>query len=90
MAGKTVTRTRTGAAQLALADAIADALPTAPPCRVEDADTWFSEGTLAVQWAKRQCGGCPVRTECLAAALERGEKYGVWGGEEFPLKKALT
>lgn len=26
------------------------------------------------------CGGCAVRLECLTAAHERGERYGVWGG----------
>jgi WhiB family redox-sensing transcriptional regulator len=24
---------------------------------------------------------CPIRSECLAAALERQEPWGVWGGE---------
>ena len=28
-------------------------------------------------------GGCPVRIECLAGALNRGEPWGVWGGELF-------
>ncbi|WP_009978648.1 WhiB family transcriptional regulator, partial [Mycobacterium avium] len=27
------------------------------------------------------CAGCPVRRQCLAAALERAEPWGVWGGE---------
>jgi WhiB family redox-sensing transcriptional regulator len=26
------------------------------------------------------CRGCPVRAECLASALERDERYGLWGG----------
>lgn len=30
--------------------------------------------------AKRICRGCPVRYECLRAALDRNERYGVWGG----------
>ena len=30
--------------------------------------------------AKRICGGCEVREECLSAALERHESHGVWGG----------
>ncbi|MCU7826926.1 WhiB family transcriptional regulator [Kitasatospora sp. DSM 101779] len=30
--------------------------------------------------AKRICGDCPVRAECLAHALSVREPYGVWGG----------
>ncbi len=30
--------------------------------------------------AKRICQGCEVREECLAAALERHESHGIWGG----------
>ena len=27
------------------------------------------------------CGTCPVRDWCLTSALDRGELYGVWGGQ---------
>lgn len=30
--------------------------------------------------AKTICRHCPVRTECLAEALDRGEPDGIWGG----------
>jgi WhiB family redox-sensing transcriptional regulator len=30
--------------------------------------------------AKRICSGCAVRDECLHAALDRHETYGIWGG----------
>lgn len=30
--------------------------------------------------AKAVCAGCPVRGECLDAALANDERYGVWGG----------
>lgn len=30
--------------------------------------------------AKEVCLTCPVREQCLADALARGEKYGIWGG----------
>jgi WhiB family redox-sensing transcriptional regulator len=26
------------------------------------------------------CGGCPVRSECLAEALDNRIEWGVWGG----------
>ena len=53
------------------------------PCRVEDPDLWFAETPAQLEVAKSLCGGCPVRTACLAAALDRGEPWGVWGGEIF-------
>jgi WhiB family redox-sensing transcriptional regulator len=30
--------------------------------------------------AEKICQGCEVRRQCLAGALERQEKWGVWGG----------
>ena len=30
--------------------------------------------------AKAVCQTCPVRAECLQTALERNERYGIWGG----------
>ena len=61
-------------------------LPPAPvrrplPCRVEDPDLWFAETPAQLEVAKSLCGDCPVRETCLAGALDRGEPWGVWGGE---------
>jgi WhiB family transcriptional regulator, redox-sensing transcriptional regulator len=36
--------------------------------------------TRGVELAKSVCKGCPVRSECLAYAMGRGERFGVWGG----------
>jgi len=33
--------------------------------------------------AKAICAGCPVRAACYAAAVARGELWGVWGGENL-------
>ena len=30
--------------------------------------------------AKAVCRACPVRAECLEAALQRHETHGIWGG----------
>ena len=53
------------------------------PCRVLDADLWFAESPADLERAKAFCADCPVRTGCLAGALDRREPWGVWGGEIF-------
>ncbi|MEU9662708.1 WhiB family transcriptional regulator [Streptomyces chartreusis] len=39
----------------------------------------FVEGA-ALNRAKAICTGCPVRTECLAYALDHRIEHGIWGG----------
>jgi WhiB family redox-sensing transcriptional regulator len=53
----------------------------AVPCHVGDPDLWFAESPVDLERAKALCADCPIRRECLAAALERQEPWGVWGGE---------
>jgi WhiB family redox-sensing transcriptional regulator len=53
------------------------------PCRVEDPDLWFADDPARLEVAKSFCDSCPVRGACLAGALDRGEPWGVWGGEIF-------
>jgi len=48
-----------------------------------DPDLFFSEKPEDLRLAKAMCGHCPARTACLAGALQRGEPWGVWGGELF-------
>ncbi|MEJ8278498.1 WhiB family transcriptional regulator [Pseudonocardia spirodelae] len=56
---------------------------SALPCRNGDADLWFAEAPAELEEAKSRCSHCPLQRECLAGALERGEPWGVWGGEIF-------
>lgn len=42
---------------------------------------FFSEDARDVLRAKAICSVCTVKALCLQRALERGEPYGVWGGE---------
>lgn len=35
------------------------------------------------------CFGCPVRTECLAEALDHRIEFGVWGGMTERERRAL-
>jgi WhiB family transcriptional regulator, redox-sensing transcriptional regulator len=53
------------------------------PCRVQDPELWFAESPARLEEAKTWCHQCPVQAACLAGALDRGEPWGVWGGEIF-------
>jgi len=66
-----------------LADEVTQAQSPQIPCRVDDSELWFAESPADVERAKSLCRPCPVRTSCLAGALERREPWGVWGGELF-------
>lgn len=50
-------------------------------CQGTDGELFYpSEERGNAHDAKRICSRCPVRLECLEYALERREKFGVWGG----------
>ena len=57
-------------------------------CRSSNPDAMFVQGA-AQHEAKRVCFGCPVRTECLAAALDDQIEFGVWGGKTERERRAL-
>ncbi|MDQ3886864.1 MAG: WhiB family transcriptional regulator [Actinomycetota bacterium] len=56
-------------------------------CR-EDPDRLFVQGA-AQRAATRTCRPCPVRTRCLAEALDRRIEFGVWGGLTERERRAL-
>jgi WhiB family transcriptional regulator, redox-sensing transcriptional regulator len=53
------------------------------PCHAGEPDLWFADTPTDLERAKTLCANCPIRRQCLAAALERAEPWGVWGGEIF-------
>ena len=57
-------------------------------CRGGDPDTLFVQGAEQNR-AKAVCMGCPVRTECLADALDNRVEFGVWGGMTERERRAL-
>ncbi|WP_405759635.1 WhiB family transcriptional regulator [Streptomyces sp. NBC_00073] len=57
-------------------------------CRTADPDELFVEGA-AQNRAKALCTGCPVRTECLAYALDHRIEHGIWGGMTERDRRAL-
>ncbi|HEV7649438.1 MAG TPA: WhiB family transcriptional regulator [Actinophytocola sp.] len=57
-------------------------------CRDEDPDGLFVRGKEQRK-AKLVCIACPVRTECLAEALDNRIEFGVWGGMTERERRAL-
>lgn len=57
-------------------------------CRSGNPDELFVTGA-AQNRAKNVCLGCPVRTECLADALDNRVEFGVWGGMTERERRAL-
>lgn len=54
-------------------------------CRTADPELFFPVSMSGrsldqVVEAKALCAACPVRSECLAFALETGQVHGIWGG----------
>jgi WhiB family redox-sensing transcriptional regulator len=57
-------------------------------CLSGDPDMLFQRGA-AQNLAKILCRSCPVRTQCLADALDNRVEYGVWGGMTERERRAL-
>jgi WhiB family redox-sensing transcriptional regulator len=57
-------------------------------CRDATPDDLFVQGA-AQNRVKGLCLGCPVRTECLADALDNRVEFGVWGGMTERERRAL-
>ncbi|MBW0115643.1 WhiB family transcriptional regulator [Pseudonocardia abyssalis] len=61
---------------------------SAARCRTDDADELFVTGAQQRE-ARMFCRSCPVRTECLAHALDEAVEFGVWGGMTERERRAL-
>jgi WhiB family transcriptional regulator, redox-sensing transcriptional regulator len=57
-------------------------------CRTTDAEDLFVTGARQRE-ARQLCRACPVRTECLAHALDQRIEFGVWGGMTERERRAL-
>ncbi len=62
--------------------------PSQAACRSAEPDELFVPGA-AQNRAKALCTGCPVRTECLADALDNRTEFGIWGGMTERERRAL-
>ena len=68
-------------------------LPTIPSCQKLDPDIWFPEQGPALPItveAKRLCGVCLVKAECLAYALAANERHGIWAGLIYSGRRKIT
>ncbi|WOF24191.1 WhiB family transcriptional regulator [Microbacterium betulae] len=49
-------------------------------CAQTDPEAFFPEKGGSTRDAKRICGSCDVRAQCLDYALQNDERFGIWGG----------
>lgn len=49
-------------------------------CAQTSPEEFFPEKGGTTKHAKQVCLGCTVREQCLQDALDRDERFGVWGG----------
>lgn len=49
-------------------------------CAQTDPEAFFPEKGGSTRQAKSVCAACPVIDECLRYALDRDERFGIWGG----------
>ncbi|MHA7144041.1 WhiB family transcriptional regulator [Arthrobacter sp. TmT3-37] len=49
-------------------------------CAQTDPEAFFPEKGGSTRDAKKVCGACMVKSECLEYALENDERFGIWGG----------
>ncbi len=49
-------------------------------CRNEAPSVFFPSDGVGVDFARRICADCPVKSPCLEYALRNGIDHGVWGG----------
>jgi WhiB family redox-sensing transcriptional regulator len=63
-------------------------------CRDADPNLFFPDSEKATaeyrQTAERYCAGCPVKADCLADAMRRGDPHGLWGGMDPEQRAALA
>lgn len=50
---------------------------------------FFSDHVLDIWRAKAICARCALAADCLQAALEREEPWGVWGGELLSMGRVV-
>jgi WhiB family transcriptional regulator, redox-sensing transcriptional regulator len=82
---------RATAARRARARPLAAGAASLPGAACVGADPALFFPDLSDHAAERQavaiCARCPVRGECYAAAVTRGERWGIWGGQNLEARR---
>lgn len=55
----------------------------------EPQDDFFPDRGSSTVIAKAICRTCPVISECLEYAVERKERFGIWGGKSERERRAI-
>ena len=58
-------------------------------CAETDPEIFFPDKGESVRPARRICGLCAVRAECLEDALAHDERHGMWGGKTAQQRRKL-
>lgn len=58
-------------------------------CAQTDPESFFPEKGGSTREAKKTCTRCPVVEECLQAALDNDERFGIWGGLSERQRRSL-
>jgi WhiB family redox-sensing transcriptional regulator len=65
-------------------------IPEGGICAETDPEVFYPEKGGSTRQAKRLCNEvCEVRDECLEGAMERKERFGIWGGLSERERRAL-
>jgi len=58
-------------------------------CAETDPEMFFPEKGGSTRDAKRICAACDVTESCLIFALDRDERFGIWGGKSERERRRL-
>jgi WhiB family redox-sensing transcriptional regulator len=58
-------------------------------CAQVSQEMFFPEKGGSTRDAKRICESCDVKAQCLAYAMQNGERFGIWGGLSERQRRAL-
>lgn len=59
-------------------------------CAQVDYEMFFPEKGGSTADAKRLCGTCDVREDCLRYAIDHHERFGIWGGKSERERRAIA
>jgi WhiB family redox-sensing transcriptional regulator len=58
-------------------------------CKGKPQEPFFPDRGESTAKAKAMCATCPVSDECLAYAMDKGMKVGIWGGKSERQRREL-